>query len=239
MRRGVFLQVRLASTRLPGKALLPLAGKPVIVHAMEALAGIPADVHAILTDEASAGELRRFASPCGFEVFAGDPEDVLSRYSDAARHFSVDRYFRATGDNPLVSSRLAVMLEGLHIDHKADFSGFLGPPLGTGVEIVETEALFAAERDAVDPYEREHVSPYIYHHPERFRILRPWAPDEVLMPDALVTLDTQDDYEKLTLIYNDLYHGEPIETVDLVAWLRSQRAESDARDHLCPLDPTG
>jgi hypothetical protein len=59
------------------------------------------------------------------------------------------------------------------------------------------------------------------------------------MPDALVTVDTREDYEKLTLIYDDLYCGAPIETVELVAWLRSQRAERDAQDHLCTLDPTG
>jgi len=54
---GVFLQVRIGSTRLPGKAMLPLAGKSAVAHAMDALACVRADVHAILTDPDSAGRL--------------------------------------------------------------------------------------------------------------------------------------------------------------------------------------
>ncbi len=48
MRTGIFIQVRLGSTRLPGKALLPLPGGSVIQHVMRALAAVPADVHALL-----------------------------------------------------------------------------------------------------------------------------------------------------------------------------------------------
>ena len=221
MRTAVFLQVRLSSTRLPGKALLPLAGKPVIVHAMEGLRRVPAIVHALLTDERSAKELEPIARRHGFTVFTGDPDDVLSRFAAAVRRWRIDRYFRATGDNPLVSGLLAIELEKRHLAVRADFSGFLGPPLGTGVELVEAEAICTADRESVDLYEREHASPFIYRRPERFRVIRPWAPDEVLMPTARVTLDTRKDLELLERIYDELYHGDPIEAVELVGWLRN------------------
>jgi spore coat polysaccharide biosynthesis protein SpsF len=240
-RRAVFLQVRLSSTRLPRKALLPLSGMTVIEHAMRALGRIPVDVYALLTDHESAASLEPLAAGCGFTVFAGDPDDVLARYAAAARHFRIDRYFRATGDNPLVSAPLAVELERRHVAAGADFSGFLGPPLGTGVEIVEAHALLAADREATDPYEREHVSPFIYRRPERFRVLRPWADDEVLLPDALVTLDTQEDYELLERIYCDLYRGAPIETPELVRWLKAHGhvKSRHAERHLLPCNKAG
>lgn len=238
MRRAVFLQVRVESRRLPGKALLPLAGKPVIVHAMESLVRIAADTHAILTDPTSAPAFSEVAHAAGFQIFAGEPHDVLKRFADAARRYEVDRYFRSTGDNPLVSARLAEALESHHVAQSADFSGFLGLPLGTGVECVESAAIFSAEEESQDQYEREHASPFIYRHPERFKIVRPWAPEEALLPGAEVTLDTPEDYERLEMIYEELYDGEPIETSSLVEWFRSREVSSRRNDSsiLFPID---
>ena len=240
MRRAVFLQVRLTSSRLPGKAMLPLANRPAISHAMESLSRLPVDVHALLTDESSATGLAEVAEAWGFEVFPGEPDDLLKRYADACRKWKIDRYFRATGDNPLVSASLAADLETLHDAAGAHFSGFLGLPLGTGVECVEASALFCGESESTDPYEREHASPFIYRRPNRFRIVRPWAADDVMLPDARVTLDTPDDYERIKIIYSELYDGTPIETDRLVAWFRAREERSkDAVQALHPIDTTG
>ena len=238
MRRAVFLQARVESRRLPGKALLPLAGKPVIAHAMESLIRIPADVHAILTDPVSASTFDDVAQASGFQIFEGEPDDVLKRFADAARHFEIDRYFRATGDNPLVSARLAEALERDHVRQAADFSGYLGLPLGTGVECVEASAILSADEESEDQYEREHASPFIYRRPERFRIVRPWAPEEALLPGAEVTLDTPADYQRLELIYEELYDGAPIETSTLVEWFRAREVSSLRNDSsiLFPID---
>ncbi len=238
---AVFLQARLSSTRLPNKVLLPLAGITVIEHAMDSLRRIGADVNALLTDEESAGPLRGLARRRGFEVFPGPSDDVLLRYAQAARHYEIERYFRATGDNPLVSHELALSLAESHLQAGADFSGYAGPPLGTGVELVEVEALFQAEREALDPYEREHVSPFIYRRPERFRIHRPRAEEDVVMEDARVTLDTEEDYQWIKRIFDALYDGEPISPYTLVSWLRErQRDRSGAGrtgHHLYSLGP--
>ena len=216
---GVFLQARIDSSRLPRKALIELAGMTVIEHAMAALRTIPADRFALLTDDASAPELGPPAERAGFTLFVGPRDDVLRRYVLAAERYDVDRIVRATGDNPLVSGELAVRLLGGHESEGADFSGYLGPPLGTGVEIVETAALAAADREAVDPYEREHVSPFVYRRPERFLIRRPAAPRKFNSPASRVTLDTPEDRRRLEIIFNALYRGTPIGTDLLVAWL--------------------
>ena len=213
---GVFLQVRLDSSRLPRKALLPLADRTVVEHAMRALLSIGADVNALLTDEESADELAAYAREYGFEVFVGSKDDVLRRYTDAARHFGVDRFVRATGDNPLVSGECARRICELHSSEAADYSGFRGLPLGTGVECVETEALLEAERLSVRRYHREHVCPYIYEHPERFFISQPEAPYAYRFPEGRVTLDTEEDYRRLQEIYRLAYKGEPVDIGALV-----------------------
>jgi spore coat polysaccharide biosynthesis protein SpsF len=235
MSTAVFLQVRLNSSRLSRKALLPLGDMTVIEHAMAALSQINVQVRALLTDSKSSTALRRYAKKFDFEVFEGPEDDVLSRFAMAVKYYKVGRYFRATGDNPLVSRELSEFLLRLHIEAKADFSGFLGPPLGTGVELTESEAILAADAEAVDPYEREHVSPFIYRRPERFSVQRPWAPEEYCYPAGHVTLDTREDHAYIERIFQDLYKGHPIETKQLVKWL----AKDESGRYVRPIGKTG
>ncbi len=216
---GVFLQVRIDSSRLPGKALLPLKGKAVIEHAMAALKNINADVHALLTDSASSTGLRPYAERCGFTLFIGNKFDVLKRYADAAMYYGVDTIIRATGDNPLVSSTAAAAILEDHRRREADFSCYTGLPLGTGVEIVQADSLLFADRTAQDPYEREHVNPYLYRRENMFFIHKVPAPPRFTCPEARVTLDTEDDYRYLQLLFNDLYHNAPIELDAVVPWV--------------------
>jgi spore coat polysaccharide biosynthesis protein SpsF len=223
MRLGVFLQARLGSTRLPCKALLPLGGTTVLQLAMRALARVQAGVRALLTEPASEGAFAGLAREEGFELFVGSEEDVLDRFCRAAARFGVRRVVRATGDNPLVSPAQVRSLLELHEARGWQLSHYLGPPLGTGVEVVEALALAEAGEEARDPYEREHVTPYLYRHPERFRVGEPPCPSAWHMPEARLTLDTAADYELMQALFGDLYRGEPLETEELMRWLRERR----------------
>ncbi len=223
MTTGVLLQARLASRRLPRKALLPLEGGNVLQHVLRALAAIPAEVHALLTDEASADAFAPFAAEQGFALFVGPEEDVLSRYAQAVRRFRIGRVVRATGDNPLVSVRAA---KALLEDHEAagfDLSHYLELPLGTGVEVIEAPALLEADGRACEAYEREHVTAYLYHHRQFYRVGEPPCRPEWTLPGARVTLDTVEDYALVKRIYADLHRGEPVEIGELVSWLRRDR----------------
>jgi spore coat polysaccharide biosynthesis protein SpsF len=222
MRTGIFVQVRLASTRLARKALLQLAGGTVIGHVMRALALVPADVHALLTDPESLDALAPEAAACGFLASAGHPEDVLARFGEAARRLDVQRVVRATGDNPLTCPRLAREILAIHEARRGDLSHFLRCPWGTGVEVIEADALFAAEREAARSDEREHLTTFLYRHPDRFRIVEEPAPPECRMTEARVTVDTPEDYERVCRLFADLYRGEPIESDAVVAWCRSK-----------------
>lgn len=222
---GIFLQVRLSSTRLPGKALLPLEGKTIIAHAMESLREIPAAAHVLVTDHESQNELSAHAAESGFQIFAGPRDDVLKRYVLAADSFGVDTIIRATGDNPLVDSSSAALLLESHEAAAADYSGFDGPPLGSGVEILSVKALKIADQITADPYNREHVSPYIYRNPEKFRMNRIPAPQELCLPDSPVTIDTGEDYEYILKLYKDLYRGNPLKLNDIIPWLRQNRRQ--------------
>jgi spore coat polysaccharide biosynthesis protein SpsF len=192
---------------------------------MRALVRVPAEVRALLTDTHSVEELRPFAEAEGYAVFRGPDEDVLSRYCLACREYGVSTVIRATGDNPLTSGRLAADILGLHRTEKADLSHYLGCPWGMGVEVVQASALFAAERDARAADEREHITTFLYRNRERFTILEPQAPSYAYLPEAVVTVDTQEDYKRVTCIFETLSSGEPVEAVQVIAWFR-QGAEN-------------
>ncbi len=219
MRTGVFIQVRLGSTRLPSKAVLPLAGATVIQHVMRAVRPVEAEVHALLTDPASAERLSSLAAAEEFLLFVGSPEDVLARFCAACRQYEVDRVVRVTGDNPLTSGKLASGILAVHDEARADLSHYLDLPWGMGVEAVETGALFRAERDAVDKAEREHITTYHYRHRDLFRIVEERPPAWAFMPDGRVTVDTPQDYQRMKRLFEDLYTGSPIEVEAVVRWL--------------------
>lgn len=219
-RVGIFVQVRLGSMRLPGKALLPLGGSTVIEQVMAALSAVPAAALALLTDEDSAGALEQPARRHGYAVVVGPREDVLARYTSAVRRFNVDTVVRATGDSPLVSAPLAREILAIHEAAGADLSHFLGCPLGTGVEVIASRALEQAGTHASDPAEREHISTYLYRNRERFTILEPAVPAEIEQLYANVSVDTPEDYARLLAIYADLHHGAPLKVRDVVRWLR-------------------
>lgn len=221
---GVFLQARLESARLTNKALLELGGKAVIEQAMGQLRRLPVTRHVLLTDEKSADLLSRPAGRCGFEVFIGPEENVLERFVLAARFFGVDEIVRATGDNPMVSWELARLAVAGRRRAGADYFGFDGPPLGTGVEVVRTVALERALRGTTEPYDLEHVTPFLYRNPDRFTIVRTASAPAYRMPHARVTLDTREDYQRLCDLYDVVYDGAPVPVLRLLRALKRNGA---------------
>jgi spore coat polysaccharide biosynthesis protein SpsF len=219
MKTIVILQARIDSTRLPGKALLPLGGRPMILRVMEALNKVDAETRVLACPEDAADAFAPLAKEAGFELFVGPKEDVLARYCMAIRHIEEEfnreqrepreqdlRVIRATGDNPFVFADAADALNRAAFEQGADYAGYGELPYGAGVESVASEALFKAEKEAFLPAEREHVCPYLYGHPERFKLYRPSAPAPWRRPDIRLTVDTKEDYERMKLLWKAISH---------------------------------
>jgi len=214
---AVILQARIDSSRLPGKSLLPLGEKPLILRVMEALNRVPSDLQVLACPEDSAAAFRPLAGNAGFSLFTGPKDDVLARFCLALRQFGIRHVIRATGDNPFVFTDAAAAITAEAIALGADYAGYSGLPPGAGVEVITAEALFRAEAGTTSPYDREHVCPFIYTHPEQFLLHRPLAPLRWQSPDLRITVDTQEDFERAQALYTVLarlgeerYHGDEI-----------------------------
>ena len=201
---AIVLQARIDSSRLPGKALLPLGGKPVILRVMEALNRIPAELRVLACPEDASSAFAELAGEAGFTLFTGPKEDVLDRFCLCLRNFGIRHLIRATGDNPFVfaDAAYALITEGLALG--ADYAGYSGLPLGAGVESVNAKALLLAGTEAISQYDREHVCPYLYTHPEKFLLHRPLAPQSWQGSELRLTIDTQQDYEQAQNLYAEL-----------------------------------
>ena len=198
---AIVLQARVDSSRLPGKALLPLGGKPMILRVMEALNRTPAEMRVLACAEDSESAFAELAGEAGFTLLAGPKEDVLGRFCLAIRSFGIRHVIRATGDNPFVFTDAVYTITTEALTLNADYAGYGGLPLGAGVEYVNANALLCAGDEAASQYDREHVCPYLYTHPEKFLLHRPLAPQHWQFPKIRLTVDTQQDYEQAQLLY--------------------------------------
>ncbi|MDR2803925.1 MAG: spore coat protein [Treponema sp.] len=203
---AVILQARLDSSRLPGKALLPLDGKPMALCVMEALNCIRVPLRILACPEDAFDSFKPLAKDAGFEIFVGSKEDVLGRFCSAIRHFGLSdgRIIRATGDNPFVFCDAAEAIDGEAAALNAAYAGYAALPYGAGVEAVSAAALLRAEKEAAAPYHREHVCPYLYENGADFPLHRPLAPLKWQYPAMRLTVDTTADYERARLLYAEL-----------------------------------
>ena len=223
---AVFLQVRLDSSRLPAKALYELAGKPVVVHCMEALRDLRADRYCLLTDGASASILSPFARACGFSVFSGPKDDVLSRFVMAADHFGIDHILRGTADNPLVSHELSSLVQDSYLTSAADYCVLKDVPHGSCIEAVSAHALRIVRTESTDAFEHEHVCPGIYRQAERFRVLYIEPPLPLRRPEIRVTIDNIEDYEIMRRLFQANYHSAPIKLAAAIEFLAAAGKEN-------------
>ncbi|HEV8397049.1 MAG TPA: NTP transferase domain-containing protein [Vicinamibacterales bacterium] len=193
-RAGILLQARMASTRLPGKALELIEGRPLLEHCLRRLAaGGMARVVLATTSLDEDTVLCDLATRLGVAVYRGSDTDVLGRMAGAAEAFDLDPVVRATGDNPAVdidaAGRSLAALNGLHADYVCED----GLPYGAAVEALTRAALLRAARDARDPDDREHVTTWVKRRGDLWNLAFPAPPRPLRRPELRMTVDTPAD----------------------------------------------
>ncbi len=203
------VQARLGSTRLPGKALLEVAGRPMLAHVVERAAAIPGVGGIVLATSVNPGDDRlvQFAREMGLPSVRGSEEDVLDRFRTAIREYPAHVVVRVTADCPLLDPEVSglVMAEYLRRAGSVDYVSNVQPPTypdGLDTEVFSREALETAWREARLPSEREHVTPYLWRRPDRFRIANVFHTKDL---SALRwTVDTAADLAFVRAVYDSL-----------------------------------
>jgi spore coat polysaccharide biosynthesis protein SpsF (cytidylyltransferase family) len=210
------IQARMGSTRLPGKVLRPLAGRPMLSRIVERVrASAAVSTVVVATSDREGDEpIRRACADEGVDCFAGSEQDVLDRFYRAATQFGGDPLIRITADCPLVDPALLTELVGRFssgdYDHVGIATGagaiFLGGgryPDGLDAECFSAAALERAWREATSIQDREHVTPFIWRRKDLFRTGQVLS--AVDYSQLRWTVDNEADFEVITRIYDALY----------------------------------
>jgi spore coat polysaccharide biosynthesis protein SpsF len=222
------IEARMASSRLPGKVLLPLAGEPALVRMVErARRSRRLDAVVVATtSEASDDPVASLCAERGISFFRGSQEDVLSRVLRAAESAQADIIVELTGDCPLIDpDHIDAMVE-LYQSGGYDYVYnrlHRGYPDGLDCQVFSRDALARIDGLTEDPVDRSHVSSYFYREPGRFRVGGPRLKetDEEYWPELEITLDEEGDYRLLACIYDALFPARPdFRTVDVLRLLR-------------------
>ena len=161
------IQARTSSSRLPGKVLKPLLGKPMLARQFERvqrarrLDGLAVATSRDQSDDAIAELCRQLGIGC----HRGSLDDVLDRFYGAAQAAAADHVVRLTGDCPLIDPSIIDAVIALHLEGGFDYTSNAHPPSfpdGLDVEVMRFACLERAWQEAKLPSEREHVTPYLY-----------------------------------------------------------------------------
>lgn len=205
------IQARMSSTRLPGKVLMPLAGKPVLWHVVRRIRACQTITKVVVatstdtTDDA----IEAWCQSTDVSCFRGSLSDVLDRYYQAGLVHAADVVVRITADCPAVDPTIVDEVVRGFLAGGYEYYGLAGEfPDGLDCTVFAFSALARAWREALLASEREHVGPYIEKHPEIFKSgsLKKFSG----LSHYRWTLDEPRDYEFLQRVFSRLYQQDQI-----------------------------
>lgn len=200
------IQARMTSTRLPGKVLKKIMGKPLLSYQIERLRSCRSINEIIIATTINSDDdpIISLAKAEGLKYFRGSEEDVLDRYYQTAIKHHAKNIMRITGDCPLIESDICDAVAAEYFKSKADYAR-TGESLAEGLdcEMISFSALEVSWKNARLNSEREHVTLYIRNRPELFKIIV--LQNERDDSKYRFTVDEPEDFEVVKAIIESLY----------------------------------
>ena len=215
MKTVLIIQARMKSSRLPGKVMMPLAGKPMLEWVIERASRSKRidTVMVATTTDVSDDPIEIWGREHQVMISRGSHFDVLDRYYQAALSAEADVIIRVTADCPLIDAELIDRLFDFYQKEEADFAANRLPPpwhrtypIGLDAEIVSMPLLKKAWESAEEKYEREHVMPWFYDTPGRCKVCILDNPEDY--GQHRWTVDTPEDYKMMQALFEKLDHPE-------------------------------
>ena len=221
------IEGRMTSTRLPGKIMMPLCGKPVMQHMIERhrRSTFTDEVVVATTTNAADDPVVRLCEALNCPYFRGSEDDVLGRIVGAGTKHNADILVQGMADSPLVDWRivdqLIQMLEEGGYDVTSNELGTDKYPDGFDMRVYRFPALQLIEKTDSAPEYREHAGYQIRSGEEYARGFL-HATGDMLWPELRLTLDTEEDYRLISAVYDALWsHNEDFSADEVVQFLKS------------------
>lgn len=216
------VRARMASTRLPGKALLRARGRTMLEHTVDRLERVRLlDRIVVATttgeeDDAIAAECERLGVPC----FRGSADDVLGRVAACAAAAGMRDVAHFGADNPLIDPAVCDEVLAVYAEGDWDYVTNNLPPTwpdGLEVEVTGVDVLETAAREATSPRQREFMLTFVWDNPERFRIRN--VERSPNLHHERWTLDTPEDLVLVRAVLEDLPVDPPTPMAEILAYL--------------------
>ena len=206
---GITIEARMSSTRLPGKSLRMLNGKPMLAQMIARLKRVRlADQIIIATTTNQADDpIAELAKSEGVSCYRGSEDDVLDRVLRAAQTYNVDLIVETCGDCPVIDPLLLDYEISTFLNHNVDYVGCHMKktyPIGIDAKIFTTKTLEEVDRKTQEPADRENVSLYIYEHPEEYHLLNIEATGRFYQPDLRLVVDHLEDLQLMEKIFQEM-----------------------------------
>lgn len=236
------VQSRMGSTRLPGKVMKEICGRPMLLLMLERLS------HTKLLDEIVVATttnknddiIYELVKKNGYSAFRGNELDCLDRHYQAGKHFGANFVAKITPDCPLIDPVITDKVVDFFLKNvdKYDYVSNAHPatfPDGLDVEIFHLSALEKAWKESGNnPSHREHTTTFIWSQPSKFRIGNIVMPDgRNLFMQERWTVDYEEDFEFVKAIYENLYDEGRIFLMDeILEFLEKRRDIWNINHHL-------
>jgi len=223
---GCIIQARMSSSRLPGKILMKIENNDTIldfvINQLKSSKNLDAIIIAT-TNLPVDDQIVEFAKKRQIKCFRGSEKNVLTRYHDCAKYFSLDTIVRITSDCPLIDPSLLDYLIQKFVEGDYDFisPGFprTFPQGSADIEVFSFQSLEKMWHEATKPSEREHVCTYIYNNPKKFNIHT--IPNTLNLSNLKWSVDRKEDLKFVQEIVKKI-SKRPILTDDILNVLKNE-----------------
>lgn len=223
----------MASSRLPGKVMLPILGKSLLARMIERLKMIRYEAGIIIATSETPDDdiIINEAINIGIPYYRGSLNNLLDRHYQAAKLYNADIILKIPSDCPLIDPRIVDDVLDYFFDNREafDFVSNLHPatyPDGNDVEIMTMQCLTKAWESANRTLELEHTTPYIWENPHLFRIGNViWPTDLDYSMSHRFTIDYAEDYYFIERVFRELYANNPQFSCDDILNLLNQKPE--------------
>ena len=224
----------MGSTRLPGKSMMKLAGEPLVGRILERLKRVKMVSSIVLATSKNYndGILVDLAKDYNVNYYRGSENDLVDRYYMAAKQFGADIIVRFPGDNPTPEPVEIDRIIEYHIKSDNHFSTNLVPafnngyPMGIGAEVFDKKTLKSIWSRNKDLKLREHLSLNFYNYyqdmavdPINYKVGTIKCPEKFSGSNLILHVDTQEDFDYMKRLYNQLYPKNNKFTInDIISW---------------------
>ena len=232
---AAIIQARMGSTRLPGKSLMLLAGKPLVGRVIERIRTATKIDKLVLAipDNIENNPLETLGKSYGVQIFRGSEIDLVDRYYNAAKNLSCKYVVRIPADNPVPQGSEIDRIIDHHLSlNRPGFSSNLAEiygsryPDGIGAEIFDFELLEEISADFSDSKKREHVHLNFFDYATQKAVDENWCPistvhcpSDFARPDIILDVNTQIQFEYMANLYKELYPSNPnFDIRDIIKW---------------------